>query len=391
MRNALIVGGGIGGLTAAAALAQSGWRVAVAERAPSLEPVGAAIGIAPNALRALDVLGLGDAVRDLAALRDVPEAGMRRPDGAWLARTDGAAMLKRFGDPVAVLPRADLVRILTDALDAAGVTVRTGTAVTALADPGGPDAPAAVTTEDGARLDAELLVAADGVHSRLRAALWPDHPGPAPVGTVAWRALLPAPAAGTSYGETWGPRRLFGIVPLADGRVYVYATADAAEEHLGPAKLFAGWHAPVPELAEALETGLDESSGRTLRNEILEAGTPLPALHRGRTAVLGDAAHAMRPNMGQGGCMAIEDALVLAHEVGGDTAADPEAVPAALAGYTAARLPRTTRVVRSSRRAAALSAHPLGGLLAAAGARLAPSAAYRQMDAVLKWQPPQAG
>src|SRR4051794_27146624 len=130
---AVVVGAGIGGLATAVALHRRGWTVTVLERAPSLEPAGAGIALAPNALRALGALGLGDAVRGLASLQGT--VGLRRPDGAWLVRADASAAADRFGESTVVLHRADLVDLLVGALPAGAI--RAGTEAVLVA-PGGP-------------------------------------------------------------------------------------------------------------------------------------------------------------------------------------------------------------------------------------------------------------
>jgi 2-polyprenyl-6-methoxyphenol hydroxylase-like FAD-dependent oxidoreductase len=107
---AVVIGAGVGGLTAALALDRAGWDVTVVERAPALERVGAGIGIAANALRALDVLGLGDAVRGLGMMHG--QAGVRRADGRWLTRTSGAAVEARLGDSAVLLRRSALIDLL---------------------------------------------------------------------------------------------------------------------------------------------------------------------------------------------------------------------------------------------------------------------------------------
>src|SRR3954447_23538146 len=114
MGRAVVVGGGIGGLTAGVALAQSGWDVVVLERATALEAVGTAIGVAPNALHALDALGLGNALRARAAIQG--PAGIRRQDGRWIYRTSDEAIRRRFGDPLVVALRSDLIGVLAGAL-----------------------------------------------------------------------------------------------------------------------------------------------------------------------------------------------------------------------------------------------------------------------------------
>lgn len=136
---ALVIGGGIGGLTAAVALRQRGWEVTVLERAPELTPVGAGLGLAPNAQRALDVIGLGDQVRALSAWQG--DGGLRAPGGRWLSRTSSEAAADRFGGPLVLVHRATLVSLLASALPE-GV-VRTGTAAV-LADPGGDGRPSSV-------------------------------------------------------------------------------------------------------------------------------------------------------------------------------------------------------------------------------------------------------
>src|SRR3954449_12746278 len=125
MARAVVVGAGIGGLTSGVALVQAGWQVTVVERAPSLDPVGAGLGVAPNALHALDALGLGDALRAKAAIQG--DAGIRRPDGRWIYRTSDAAIRRRFGDPLVVALRSDLVGVLAAALPDGAL--RLGTAV----------------------------------------------------------------------------------------------------------------------------------------------------------------------------------------------------------------------------------------------------------------------
>ncbi|KJY42081.1 monooxygenase, partial [Streptomyces sp. NRRL B-1568] len=182
---AIVIGGGIGGLTAAAALHHDGWTVTVLERAAVLEPVGAGIALAPNAQRALDTFGAGDAVRSLAGWQT--DGGLRLPSGRWLSPTAPGAPARRFGGPVVVAHRADLVALLAARLPAAAL--RTGTTAT-LADPGAPDRPARVITPDG-ELEADLVIAADGIHSAVRRTLFPGHPAPRYAGFTCWRLVVP--------------------------------------------------------------------------------------------------------------------------------------------------------------------------------------------------------
>ncbi|MFB6838660.1 FAD-dependent monooxygenase [Streptomyces sp. NPDC056361] len=389
---AVVVGAGIGGLTAAVALHQRGWRVTVLERAADLAPVGAGIGLAPNAQRALDVIGLGDRVRTLAAWQG--DGGMRTPGGRWLARTDATAAADRFGGPLVLLHRATLVEILASALPDGAV--RTGATAT-VTDPGDDRDPARVTVSgDGtggrSELAAELVLAADGIHSATRRALFPDHPGARYSGSTSWRVVVPAPERAFAPHETWGAGRLWGSQPLKDGRVYAYAMAVAPagahapdDERAELLRLFGDWHHPVPEIL----AGVDPD--RILRHDVHHLPDPLPAFHRGRVALLGDAAHAMMPSLGQGGNQAVEDAVVLAHHAGPDTGFLPSR---ALAAYTSDRLPRTTAIVRKAARTGAvtmLSARPAVALragLVRTVSRFGPGLVLRGFDGICDWHPP---
>ena len=198
-----MAGAGIGGLTAAVALRRHGWDVTVLERATALEPVGAGLGIAPNALHALDAIGLGDEVRRFSAVQG--QGGLRRPDGRWLVRTDLGVLAARFGDPQLVALRADLVGLLAASLPAGAL--RTGVTVTGV-DAGDADQQARVVTSAG-DLDADLVVAADGIGSLIRTTLFPDHPGPRYSGFTTWRFVAPAlpGAAGPSPPRRGGGAR----------------------------------------------------------------------------------------------------------------------------------------------------------------------------------------
>lgn len=377
-RRAVVIGGGIGGLTAAAALHRSGWDVAVLERAPSLEPVGAAISLAPNSLRALDVIGLGDEIRDLAAWQG--DGGLRTPSGRWLSRTDAAVVAARFGGPLVLLHRATLVNSLAALLPTGAV--RTGAAAT-VADPGDTDRPARVGTPDG-DLEADLVVAADGVRSAARRMLFPDHPGAVYSGFTTWRVVIPVPGAEFASHETWGPGRIWGSHPLKDGRVYAYAAAITPAGERAPddeqaelLRRYGDWHDPIPAILDAARPE------DVLRHDVHHIAEPLPAHHRGRVALVGDAAHAMPPTLGQGGNQAIEDAVVLAHHCDD------------LAAYTAARLPRTTAVARQAVKIARLNLMTNRAGIAvrnttlAALSKVAPALFLRGFEDIADWRPPQ--
>jgi 2-polyprenyl-6-methoxyphenol hydroxylase-like FAD-dependent oxidoreductase len=400
---AVIIGAGIGGLAAAAGLHAAGWDVTACERASSLEPVGSGLALAPNGLRALDVFGAGDAVRAHAVSQEI---GLRRPDGRWLVRSRTERMITdRFGDPVILLPRSRLVQALASRVPAGVLAL--STEVTSA----GPDGH--VVTSAG-QIDADLVVAADGISSAIRGALFPAHPGLRYAGFTTWRLVtpeMPADSGPVPMAETWGRGSVFGVMPLSDGRVYCYAAAPAPAGARSPddelaelVRRFGGWHQPIPAL---LATA---APGDVLRHDVAELAAPLPALHRGRIALLGDAAHPMTPNLGQGACQALEDAAVLTRltasangssaagssAAGSDAASDADGsrAAAALARYTSMRLPRTTRVVRLSARAGRMTtwtsppAVALRDGLALALGRLAPNAALRGLGTIYDWRPP---
>lgn len=388
-----MLGGGIGGLASGVALSRAGWDVTVLERSPSLEPVGAGIAVAPNAVRALAALGLGEQLRDLATLQG--EVGMRSPDGRWLVRADTARAGARFGDQTLVVHRAQLVAMLADALPAGALRLGVRAAVVR---PGDAGASARVRVPDAAggveEVEAGLVVAADGIDSATRGTWWPNAPAPVHGGSTAWRLVAPAPAGGVVGSETWGRGVIVGIVPLADGRVYAYVSvADAAGVPASFDELrdrLADWHDPIPELLASVPPEA------ALRHELRRLPAPPSSLATGRVALVGDAAHAMLPNVGQGGCQAIEDAVVLGIRVPATVEDGRSGVAAALQRWSAERRPRVERVMRLSAQVAAptrwtspitTSARDLGArLLGPAGAALG----ARALDGVLGWSPPTA-
>ncbi|MFI6100269.1 FAD-dependent monooxygenase [Lentzea sp. NPDC051213] len=301
---AIVVGGGIGGLAAAVSLRRVGWEVVVHERAAVFGEIGAGVGVMPNALRALEWMGVADEARRLGTPR--VSGGIRSSDGRWLVRLPEVGQEK-----VIAMHRADLHGVLLRALPPE--ILFNNVEVTSVEE-----------------LDADLVVAADGINSRLRAELLPGAPGPVYAGTTAWRGVAPGPRD-LEITQTFGPGGEAGVLPLGDGRVCWFVAAVAPPSaSLDPAELFADWHDPLPDLVS--------STPEVIRHDIYEL-PPLPTFVSGRVALLGDAAHAMTPYLGQGACMALEDAVTLA-------ACDGD-----LARYDAVRRPRAQEVWRGSRMA----------------------------------------
>ncbi|GAA3161247.1 MULTISPECIES: FAD-dependent monooxygenase [Streptomyces] len=375
--SAIVVGGGIGGLAAGVALARIGRRVKVLERAAAFGEVGAGLSLWPNGLRALDALGVGDQVREHALAET--RAGIRNASGRWLSHTDTQELARRFG-PVVMMHRARLSEILRTALPPGALCA--DTEVTGVALRGRRIEVAHGT--DASRAD--LLVAADGIGSTVRRSLWPQAPAPRYAGYTAWRLVVGTGGRLPAGGESWGRGERVGIAPLADGRAYLFCVANAPEGQRSPGgelaeirRRFGRWHEPIPDLLAAA----DETA--VLRHDIYEL-PPLDGFVTGRAALLGDAAHAMTPNLGQGANQALEDAVTLAACLD----AHP-GVESALAAYDRHRRPRAQAIARRSRRigsAAQWRSAPATALRDLT-LRLTPGpAVLRALTPVLDWRAP---
>jgi FAD-dependent urate hydroxylase len=327
---AVVVGGGIGGLAAALALRRAGLEVRVLEARLQLSEVGAGLSLWPNAMRALERLGLADQV----AARGAPLRNdmIQRWDGKVLNRGT-VDLQRRFGTPGFCVRRADLMEALRDALGQD--VIQTDARVTGVEFTG---ADAAALIAGGGRAEGAFLVGADGLHSVVRRQLLGD--SARYLGAIAWRGLaaLALPAGGLALGR--GAHA--GWHPVGREQTYWFCCVNApAERRVGDVRtelleVFGRWWDPVPALIQAT------SSREILRHELYDRP---PVWGSGSTPVtlLGDAAHPMSPGAGQGACLALEDAVVLATCV----VRRPGPV-VALRTYEAERIQRATRMQRAS-------------------------------------------
>ena len=341
--NVAIVGGGIGGLFAANALIADGLRVSVYEQAPALGEVGAGVYITPNSVRHLERVGLGPAVEKWGA-RVGPGSRYFRHDGTPIAPvqvTDSAGWNATFG-----MHRADMVEFLAAALPA-GV-VRTGHRGTGFTQDGDV---ARVSFANGAVAEADVIIAADGIHSELRQYVVPPT-RPVFSGTVAYRGLIPrelVPDWPAGCWEMWlGQAKHFLTYPVRAGSLINYVGFVPADQEMKES-----WSAPGdPDVLRREFVGWDPRIERLLSQVqatfrwALYDREPLPTWTKGRLSLLGDAAHAMLPHLGQGANQSIEDGMALATIL---ARADRKTAPAALLAYERLRRERVAQVQRGAR------------------------------------------
>ncbi|RJF68882.1 hypothetical protein D3875_21230 [Deinococcus cavernae] len=335
----LIVGAGIGGLTLAQCLRKRGIEFDLFEQMPPTRPEGAGLSLTINATRLLDALGFGPALRERGQVYH--RARIKSDSGAVLQDLDLKA-LSRWGEALA-LHRADLRHILSQ-----GLQPQYGREVTDVQDRG---EHIEVTTGQGKALY-ELVVAADGLHSGVRRSQ-PGTPSPIYSGYTSWRYTQPDPLGLTELVEYWGSGRRLGLVPIGQGQLYVYATFNSPARVKSPTF---PWHlfGAFPEEVRRVMGSMPPET-RVIQTDVRELKTHV--WHRPRLAFLGDAAHGLTPNLGQGAGTSIEDAVVLA-----ECLYHHGLTPQALDAYAQVRRTRVQAIARQSRvvgRLGQLEAAPL--------------------------------
>jgi salicylate hydroxylase len=345
MPRVALIGGGIGGLTAANALSRAGIDVAVYEAAAELKEIGAGVALHPNAMKVLRAIGVEDRVRQVAG-RSQWQVMRNWKTGRVIAKTSRPQQVASFGIPGATVHRADLLDVLAGALPAGLVTLgRRCTRVW-------PDGDVAVARfADGSEIEADVIVGADGIHSPVRASLFgPD--APRFTGKICYRSVVRVAAVrgarpSTDGAQWFGPHGTIVLYPLRgeelinvvchyddDGYQHESWIAECRRDEV--LERYAGWHESLLRLFAAAEVWYKWA---------LYDRDPAPQWSRGRVTLLGDAAHPMLPYLGQGACQAIEDGAVLATALSVE-AADPVA---GLVRYERTRRPRASRVVLAAR------------------------------------------
>jgi salicylate hydroxylase len=350
MTHVAIIGGGIGGLTAASALLRAGAEVSVYESAGELKEIGAGVALHANAMRVLRFIGVEDAVRKVAGRSEfaVTRDGIT---GRVISRTSRAQTVALQGIEPATVHRADLLDVLAAALPPGLVTL--GKRCVAV-DAGGDVAVARFA--DGSTAEADVIIGADGIHSAVRTTLFgPD--APRFTGKICYRSVIPTAAVrggalsdvAADNGQWLGPHGTIVLYPLRgeelinvvahyDDDSYRHESWVARCERSEVTERYAGWHPSLLRLFEA---------GETWYKWALYDRDPIPRWTSGRVTLLGDAAHPMLPYLGQGACQALEDGAVLANAIADRRfAADPVA---ALADYERVRRPRASQVVLTAR------------------------------------------
>ena len=335
-----IIGGGIGGLTLAIALQRKGFSVNVYEHAPQIKPLGAGLVLAANAVKALAEIGISDAVIGVGKV--IEKIALKDQQGRVLNETDSEKISQQYGVVSNfTIHRADLHQVLIGHLQKGTLHLGKG-----CVDFKQNNSKVTLYFSDGTFVDSDCAIACDGIHSIFRKKLLP-HSLPRYAGYTCWRAVidnLPGDFNWSETSETWGPGSRFGIAPLANNRVYWFACLNAPENDQAMRAFntqdllthFGNFHSPIPEIMSRT------NDDQLIWSDIVDL-KPIRQFAFNNIVLLGDAAHATTPNLGQGACMAIEDAATLTNCL-----VNHGTIKDAFQQFERKRIKRTTRIVNGS-------------------------------------------
>jgi salicylate hydroxylase len=338
-----VIGGGIGGCTAAHALLEKGLEVHVYEAQPELKEIGAGVALGPNAMKALRSLGLEQAVRDVAYQGEYQYL-LSWQSGRVISKNARADAEKRYGAAGCSAHRADLLDVLS-----AGLPTEIVTLGARGVEAGTRGSVAWAKFKDGTEIEADAVIGADGIHSAVRASLF-GADAPRFTGKICYRSVVPVdavPGAPVQEGTWLGPHgaiviyrvrrgELINVVAHHDDDTYKHESWITECDRQEPIERYGKWHESLKRLFSASQVWYKWA---------LYDRDPIPQWTAGRVTVLGDAAHPMLPYLGQGACQAMEDGCVLAMAL----EAMPDDVPGALQLYERSRRPRASQVVLEAR------------------------------------------
>ena len=304
-----IIGGGIAGLTSAIALEKIGIKPIIFESAPVIKAVGAGLVLAGNAIKAFEKLDIADDIIKLGLL--LPSFTIYDQKGKIINKIDSNTIIKKYGVGNFTIHRAELHNYLLSKIDSDRIHLNKQAVGLESKENS-----VSINFKDGSRYETNALIIADGIHSAIRQQLLPNTT-PRYSGFTCWRAVIDnSNLKLTETSETWSTAGRFGIVPLADNKIYWFACINAPQndktmKHFKLSDLqnhYKSFHEPIPAI---LQHTKDEN---LIWSDIIDL-KPINQYAFDKVVLIGDAAHAATPNMGQGACQAIEDAVILADEL----------------------------------------------------------------------------
>jgi len=340
-----VVGGGVAGLASAVSLSQAGWQVTVLERAPEFGEVGAGLAITGNGMTALGAIGAADAVRD--AGYQTSTAGYQGPDGRWLMQIPDVPSLRKVTTIWGVHRQRLHAAVLEAAKTADGIELINGAEVTEVRPGQVRGESARVTWRTGVearRQASDLVVAADGVRSTVRAMLFPGAPARYS-GSTCWRAVIPDASTDGRLVEVWGPETEFGFLRVSDSELYWFGyfrhpEGASFDDELASARdRFAGWSPQIRAIVAAT------TADQLMRHDVYYLPGGLHTYIRGRVVMVGDAAHAALPTVGGGASTALEDGVCVGRLIGAPVR-DGADLGSALSAFDQARRPRCQKIAR---------------------------------------------